>query len=325
MTRFVSLRPSMRLSVARYVVLCTFLFLMPTLARAQPKKPIEEPVAKYARTVGDALVEVRFTDSGILKLSIREERIELMTPYGKLYIPLSDIKRIEFGLRIPEEVSKRVEAAITDLGNPQFRRREAAGVILLGLREKAYPAVVRATKSSDMEIANRAEELVKKFQETVPEELLKVRDYDIIYTENSKIAGNIESASLRANTNQFGEVQLRLADVHIVSFKGTESDVEIAQATTAPVNMVNFQNELGKTFNFRVTGNSNGAIWGTDVYSTDSTLGTVAVHAGLLQPGQTGVVKVTIMPSPNAFVGSTRNGITSAPYQQYPAAYRVHK
>ena len=56
-------------------------------------------------------------------------------------------------MRIPEDVQKRIEAAIADLGNSQFRRREAAGAILLGLREKAYAAVVKATKNQDMEIA----------------------------------------------------------------------------------------------------------------------------------------------------------------------------
>jgi hypothetical protein len=45
---------------------------------------------------------------------------------------------------------------------------------------------------------------------------------------------------------------------------------------------------------------------------------------GVLKIGQTGNVKVTIFgPSVN-FIGSTRNGLTSSPYANFPGAYRIH-
>ena len=59
------------------------------------------------------------------------------------------------------------------------------------------------------------------------------------------------------------------------------------------------------------------------MYTTDSQLATAAVHAGAVRAGQTGVVKVTMLASPPAFQGSSRNGVTSNPYGPYPAAYRV--
>jgi hypothetical protein len=34
-------------------------------------------------------------------------------------------------------------------------------------------------------------------------------------------------------------------------------------------------------------------------------------------------VRVTILPPPPAFGGSTQNGVTSSPYGAYPAAYQV--
>ncbi len=298
---------------------------VPTLFSAQPRKTIDEPAAKDGKRDADYQVEVRFTDQSVLKLSIREERIDFKTDYGKLAIPVADIKRIEFGLRIPEDVQKRIEAAIADLGNPQFRRREAAGVILLNLREKAYAAVVKATKHQDMEIANRAEELVKKFKEVVPAEMLQLKDFDVIHTETSRIAGRIEATSLRANTIQFGDVQLRLADVHSLAMKGAEAIDIDSNAIPGPANMTQYQNDIGKTFVFKVTGVASGSLWGTDTYTTDSTLGMAAVHCGLLQPGQTGVIKVTMLPGQAVYQGSTRHGVTSAGYGQYPASFRVFK
>ena len=297
---------------------------LPSVAGAQGRKTIDDPTKDVKRNT-ELQVEVRFTDSSVMKLTIREDRIDFKTDYGRLSIPVTDVKRIEFGLRIPEDVQKRVDAAIADLGNSQFRRREAAGAILLGLREKAYAAVVKATKNQDMEIASRAEELVKKFKEVVPAEMLQLKDFDVIHTESSKIAGRVEAASLRANTIQFGEVQLRLADVYTLAMKGVEVIDPDSNAAAGPTNMTQHGNDIGKTFTFKVTGVASGSLWGTDSYTTDSTLGMAAVHCGLLQPGQTGTVKVTMLPGQAVYQGSTRFGVTSSGYGQYPASYRVHK
>lgn len=325
MLRFQSLRRSATSQwIGRSIAAFLIASFGPGLVLAQSGKAID--TVRDTKKDADVQVEVRFTDSSVMKLSIRDDRVDFKTEYGKLSIPVADIKRIEFGMRIPDDVQKRVDAAIADLGNAQFRRREAAGTILLGLREKAYAAVVKATKNPDMEIASRAEELVKKFKETVPAEMLQLRDYDIIHTDQSKIAGRIEASTLKAHTLQFGEVQLRLADVFSLTAKGVEVvDNNLANAQDGPPNLVNYQNDVGKTFVFKVTGVNAGALWGTDVYTTDSTLGLAAVHAGLLQPGQTGVIRVTMLPGQPAYQGATRNGVTSSAYGQYPVSYRVHK
>jgi hypothetical protein len=65
-------------------------------------------------------------------------------------------------------------------------------------------------------------------------------------------------------------------------------------------------------------------IWGTDVYTDDSPLGMVAVHAGILKVGQEGVVRVTLLPGRSRYEGSTRNGITSEDWlEQYDRSFRI--
>ena len=80
--------------------------------------------------------------------------------------------------------------------------------------------------------------------------------------------------------------------------------------------------EPGRVLFFRVTGTSSGSVYGTDVYTSGCVLGTAAVHAGVLKIGQTGVVKVTTIPSHQGYVSSTRNGITSSSWGSYPG-FRV--
>jgi hypothetical protein len=89
-----------------------------------------------------------------------------------------------------------------------------------------------------------------------------------------------------------------------------------------PGTMSDHEGEVGKSYYFTLTGTTSGSIWGTDVYTTDSSLAASAVHAGKLRPGQTKAVKVTVVQSPNSFRGSTRNGVTTNNYGSYPSAYR---
>src|SRR6185369_1403563 len=68
-----------------------------------------------------------------------------------------------------------------------------------------------------------------------------------------------------------------------------------AGAMADPGTLKNFRGQLGKTLLFEVTGAANGSVWGSGVYTDDSTLATAAVHAGVLKVGEKGAVKVTIL------------------------------
>jgi hypothetical protein len=94
-------------------------------------------------------------------------------------------------------------------------------------------------------------------------------------------------------------------------------------AGDAPPNMLSLCDPIGATYYFRVTGEATGAIWGTDVYTGDSAIGAAAVHAGLVKPGETAVVKVTVVQPLPQYPGTSRNGVTSQAFGQYGTAYRL--
>lgn len=79
----------------------------------------------------------------------------------------------------------------------------------------------------------------------------------------------------------------------------------------------------GKVFYFEVTGANAGTVWGSDVYTDDSSLAKAAVHAGVLPLGQKGVVKVTFLPGQQAYQGSTRNGVTTANWNAFHRSFKV--
>jgi ElaB/YqjD/DUF883 family membrane-anchored ribosome-binding protein len=94
-----------------------------------------------------------------------------------------------------------------------------------------------------------------------------------------------------------------------------------------PGTLAEFQPDDGGTeLLFDVTGNTDGTIWGSEVYTSDSRLATAAVHAGVLRNGERGVVRVTMLDGLNvAFTGSERNGVFSEDYGDYPTAFRVSR
>jgi hypothetical protein len=94
-------------------------------------------------------------------------------------------------------------------------------------------------------------------------------------------------------------------------------------AADAPANMLDLCDEIGMTFYFRVCGTAEGAVWGTDIYAGDSALATAAVHAGLVKAGESGFIKVTVVPPLTQYHGSQRNGVTSNDFGRFGKAYRL--
>lgn len=188
-----------------------------------PKDGAPSVIAKRPGEPG--AVEVAFTDGSNLKLLLRDEKIALATPHGKLHIAVADIQRIEFATRVSDEDAKQIKTAIADLGSGEYDKREAASTQLRKLREKAYPELVLATGQNDPEVVRRARELVQHISSSVPADRLTVRPKDVIYTSDSMIAGRIEGVSLKAHTSQFGSVQVKLADVRSLRSQGMQRGV----------------------------------------------------------------------------------------------------
>lgn len=94
-------------------------------------------------------------------------------------------------------------------------------------------------------------------------------------------------------------------------------------ASDAPPSMLELVGTIGASYYFRIQGAVEGPIWGTDVYTGDSSLAVAAVHAGLVKPGQNAIVKVIAVAPLPEFKGCTRHGVTSHDFGRYGSAYRT--
>lgn len=287
---------------------------------AAPDPIVSEP----SRASSGIETEIKCIDESILKLKLLDEKLELVTKYGFLQIPVADIRRIEFAHRCPPDVVEKIAVSISKLGHPDFQTRERATSDLKALRERAYPYLLKTLKHDDPEVSRRADEAAKFIQARVPTGQLELKDTDVIFTDDSKFTGKLTAQTMRVITLQFGEQQLKLADIRTLRSASGGSTDDLQATGPAPTNLMTYQQQFGKELVFTVAGfaGNNGqqaSLWGTDIYSLDSNFSAAVVHAGLAKPGETATVRVRIVQSPQQFVASFRNGVSSTAYSSYAA------
>jgi hypothetical protein len=139
--------------------------------------------------------------------------LEVVTKYGRLTVPAADVRRIEFGVHLPDGVGKKIDEAIKKLGSETPAERDAAGKELVNLGAWAYPALNTALESADPEVRRRADEALKRIRARVPAGQLRARLSDHIQTAEFPVVGRISSPTIKARSAYFGEKELQVSDL----------------------------------------------------------------------------------------------------------------
>ncbi len=171
--------------------------------------------------------EIQFANGSTVRMSLLQETIDVQTRYGKLTIPLADVQRIEFGVHLPADVAARVDTAVAKLGSSQFAERDDGVRELIALGASAYPALLKALKSTDQEVSRRAEKCLAAIRAQVPEKELRSREDDIVATPGFIIVGRIQTPALKGKSEYFGDVKLQLTQLRLVRPMRSPGEVQI--------------------------------------------------------------------------------------------------
>lgn len=173
--------------------------------------------------------------------------------------------------------------------------------------------LVEAHEKAAEGILNKAEAQLKKAQEESDKAREEVRQ------RKAKLIEALEALAARLEKEGKKEQAAAIAERAEELKTG-----RIAGAQPDPGSPGALRGQNGKEIVYDVTGKANGgAIWGTDIYTDDSTIAVAAVHAGILKDGERGAVKVTILAGEQMYQGTTRNGVTTSPYMQWGGSYKV--
>jgi type II secretory pathway pseudopilin PulG len=132
------------------------------------------------------------------------------------------------------------------------------------------------------------------------------------------LANNIKYANQFSIVN--GELIFKGADENRQDWS---NEIGLKIIITAPTNMVSYRGNIDTVYTFSVTGNASasGTVWGTDIYTDDSNISKAVVHAGILANGETGVVNIRVLAGLSSYAGTTRNGVTTVNYGNWPGSY----
>jgi len=185
-----------------------------------PKKELPKVVAKgLAAIPGD--VEIHFLNGSKVRMIVQSEKLDVATQYGKLSVPIKDVRAIEFGIHYPDDMEARIEAALKNLGSSDYREREKADKALVELGPFSYPMVLQASRAKEvLEVSRRAKEIVGKLEAKHPKKDLKTSVDDRVVTQNFTIVGRILTTTVKAKTEYFGEQELNLAKMRTLKAMG---------------------------------------------------------------------------------------------------------
>ncbi len=201
---------------------------------------------------------------------------------------------------LPDEARSVVDAAERAVAEVRERADHEATEIRLAAERECD--VIRARAETELAAVQHA--TTRELAPLVRELLDQLRELQQRYTREGLLD---EALAIRARVRQLRGDLL-----------GVRSD---------PGNLTEFTPaDAGRTLLVEVTGRTDGSVWGTDTYTSDSRLATVAVHAGLVRTGERGLVRVVILDGAGlVYAGSHRNEVISFDYANYPVAYRVER
>jgi hypothetical protein len=158
-----------------------------------------------------------------------------------------------------------------------------------------------------------------------------------VYTDDSSLcraavhAGVISAQGGSVTVNRGGGLPLSIGTTRngVMSNDGGAFPVSIQFKGSAPVppgpglcpRYLGINRELPTPFTCRCTAEStqSGTVWGSDIYTDDSSMCRAALHAGRVS-AQGGTITAVRGDGRALYIGSTRNGVSSADYGSFPAS-----
>lgn len=97
---------------------------------------------------------------------------------------------------------------------------------------------------------------------------------------------------------------------------------DVAKDVTWGLNAAEFRGRDGDRIEFECAADGEiGSVWGTAIYTDDSSVCSAAVHAGLIETDDGGTVVIEIAPGEDEYEGSEANGVTSQSYGEWGGSF----
>jgi hypothetical protein len=269
--------------------------------------------------------EVRTPDGKQQKVTPLDSELTVETKFGTAKVPMREVKKVEFGMRPSDEQKKKLADALADVIGGTGRVRERGKETLIDSGLTAYPAVQRAMKTAPKEALPHLGVVAEKLKRLIGPDDDDPTDADVVLTtDGSRLCGKLVPEGVRVKVGEADAKAVTWADARVLSFGEIEDKEKVEVVNVGPFGIHGLMTtHFDKVVGVEVTGLAQGSVWGSNPYTTDSTLGAAAVHAGVLKVGETAVVKIRVKADLGGYVGSTKNGVTTNNWGPYQGCYEV--
>lgn len=199
---------------------------------------------------------------------------------------------------------------------------DEARAIIAGA-ERAITAIRDRADQRSTELRDEADREIAEVQDRVDAEVARIEQ-----SATRELAPLVRELvdSLRAMQERYAR-EGKLDEALAIRARVRQLRGDLLGVRADPGNLTEFSIiDIGRVLLFEVAGRAEGSVWGTDEYTGDSRLAAAAIHAGALREGERGLVRVSLLDGDGlAYEGSTRHGVQSYDYANYPLAYRVER
>lgn len=268
---------------------------------------------------------VELRDGASLPVWPEPQTITFTLEQGRLSIPIVEVDRITLAARPTDERRQMIDGLIQAVASKSPQAAQAIDR-LKALGVEAFPIVKQYCDALPEGQSGGVEELLTAWEESGAIGKSELAGFDVIVVGEDRFVGRIEETSLLFRSQSLGGLTIEIGDLATLAkaeVAETAEEAATGEVLPDPGSLIQFSHKLNEKLRFQVVGAADGSVWGSDLYTADSSLATAAVHAGALEIGESGIVVVEILPGENAYESSVQNGISSRPWNAYSLSYRI--
>ena len=95
----------------------------------------------------------------------------------------------------------------------------------------------------------------------------------------------------------------------------------VNESHSSNINCMDKRGKVGEEYGYKITGSTEGTVWGDGIYTDDSNIAKAAVLEGKCKIGENCTVCIKIIESKSSYGSCTKNGISTSSYGHWDGSY----
>ena len=96
----------------------------------------------------------------------------------------------------------------------------------------------------------------------------------------------------------------------------------VNESHSSNINCMDKRGKVGEVYGYKITGSTEGTVWGDGIYTDDSNIAKAAVLEGKCKIGENCLVCIKIIESKSSYGSCTKNGISTSSWGHWDGSYR---